>query len=513
MASKYIDKTSVLQVLGCLYKHPFLLEQTDKYFFSTADFTDPFHKVVFSSIHALAFQGMKSIDSIDIENYLAARPGLHKIFNDSKGHLFLEQVKEFSDLAKFDYYFNRIKKFALLRAFDNYGINVSWFYDTDLLNVADAQAQEDRLDQSSLEDISNLVNQRIEDIKLEFLGKTAGEAKHAGDGLLDLLESLKQTPEVGVPLFGPLINTITRGARLKKFYLRSAPTGAGKTRMMVADSVNFAANEIYDDYTASWKANGTKENTLFITTELEIDEVQTMALAFLSNVPEDNILNGEYDSDEQWERVKKAAQVLKDSPLWIEHLPDFSLRDIESIIRRNCRDNGVKYVAFDYIHSSLKILEEVSQRTNGMKLREDNILFMLAIKIKDLCNELGIFVISATQLNADWEERGTSNQNVLRGAKAIADKIDLGIITLPTTQQDQEALQAFVAQSCLPMPNLVHHIYKNRRGKFKSVKLWCSADLSTCRVKAMFLTDDNYKIIQIEDIDIIVEEKPAEMVF
>jgi hypothetical protein len=29
----------------------------------------------------------------------------------------------------------------------------------------------------------------------------------------------------------------------------------------------------------------------------------------------------------------------------------------------------------------------------------------------------------------------------------------------------------------------------------------------------MFLTDDNYKIIQIEDIDIIVEEKPAEMIF
>jgi len=314
-----------------------------------------------------------------------------------------------------------------------------------------------------------------------------------------------------VPLYGPLINTITRGARLKKFYLRSAPTGAGKTRMMVADSINFAADQIYDEYTQSWKQNGTKENTLFITTELEIDEVQTMALAFLSNVSEDNILNGDYGSEDEWERVKRAAEILKDSPIWIEHLPDFSLRDIESVIRRNVRDNGVKYVAFDYIHSSLKILEEVSQRTNGMKLREDNILFMLAIKIKDLCNELGIFVISATQLNADWEDRATSNQNVLRGAKAIADKIDLGMITLPTSQQDHEALQSIVSKSCLPMPNLVHHIYKNRRGKFKSVKLWCAADLSTCRVKPLFLTDDNYNIIQIEDIDIIVS--PAEITF
>jgi replicative DNA helicase len=449
---------------------------------------------------------MKTIDAIDIENYLSSRPGLQKIFNDNKGHQFIEELKGFASLNKFDYYFNRLKKFTLLRAFDNYGIDISWFYDTDLLNVADAQVQEDRLDSHHIEEIANLVNQKIEDIKLEFLGRTTSEAKHAGDGIVDLLESLKQKPEVGVPLYGPLINTVSRGARLKKFYLRSAPTGAGKTRMMVADAVNFAANEIYDTYNCLWKSNNTAEPTLFITTELEIDEIQTMALAFLSGVPEDNILNGDYPESDQWDRVIKAAELLKNSPLWIEHLPDFSLRDIESVIRRNARDNGVKYVCFDYIHTSLKILEEITQRTNGMKLREDNILFMLAIRLKDLCNELGIFIMSGTQLNSDWEDRQTSNQNVLRGAKAIADKIDLGIITLPVTGADQEAIQPIIAAACMPMPNLVHHIYKNRRGKFKSVKLWCQADFSTCRVEALFMTDDNYKIIEVEDLDIVVEE-------
>jgi replicative DNA helicase len=448
---------------------------------------------------------LNDIDPIDVENYLSARPGIQKIFNDNKGFEFLEALREFADLNSFTYYFNRLKKFTLLRAFDNYGIDVSWFYNTDSLEMVDIQGQEDRLDNSSVDEIANLVNQRIEDIKLEYLGKAASEAKHAGDGLLDLIESLKQAPEIGVPLYGPLINTVSRGARLKKFYLRSAPTGAGKTRMMVADAVNFAANQIFDTYENKWVANGTSEQTLFITTELEIDEVQTMALAFLSAVPEDNILNGEYTQEEE-DRIRVAIDIVNNSPLWIEHLPDFSLRDIESVIRRNVRDNGVKYVCFDYIHTSLKILEEITQRTSGMKLREDNILFMLAIRIKDLCNELGIFVMSGTQLNADWEDRQTSNQNVLRGAKAIADKIDLGIITVPVSDADKEALQPVVAAACMPMPNLVHHIYKNRRGKFKSVKLWCSADFATCRVQALFMTDDNYKIVEVEDLDIVVEE-------
>jgi replicative DNA helicase len=506
MASKYVDRKSTIQVLASLYKFPYLFDQADKFHFSTGDFVDSFHKIVFNSIHALRAQGVVEVDPIDIDNYLSARPGLQKIFNDNKGYEFLEGIKEFSDLNSFDYYFNRMKKFTLLRALDNHGIDVSWFYNVDSLDLIDLQEQEDRLDKSSLEDISNLISQRIEDIKMEYIGKTTSESKQAGDGILELLESLKETPEIGVPLYGPLINTVSRGARLKKFYLRSAPTGAGKTRMMVADSVNFAANEIYDTYEAKWKSNGTAEPTLFITTELEIDEVQTMSIAFLSAVDEAKILNGQYDNDDEWNRVIKGAKILQTAPLWIEHLPDFSLRDIESVIRRNVRDNGVKYVAFDYIHSSLKILEEVAQRTNGMKLREDNILFMLAIRLKDLCNELGIFIMSGTQLNADWEDRQTSNQNVLRGAKAIADKIDLGIITLPTTEADKEAIQAIIAAACMPMPNLVHHIYKNRRGKFKSVKLWCQADFSTCRVEALFMTDDNYKIIEVEDLDIVVEE-------
>ena len=50
-------------------------------------------------------------------------------------------------------------------------------------------------------------------------------------------------------------------------------------------------------------------STSCITTEQETEEVQTMMLAFLSNVPEDNILNGRYQGDE--EKELEAAQILK----------------------------------------------------------------------------------------------------------------------------------------------------------------------------------------------------------
>ena len=87
----------------------------------------------------------------------------------------------------------------------------------------------------------------------------------------------------------------------------------------------------------------------------------------------------------------------------------------------NIRDHGVKYVFHDYIHTSMKILEEITRRSGGIKLREDNVLFMLSTRLKDLCNKYGIFIMSATQLNGDWKDAKIPDQNLLRGAKAIAD--------------------------------------------------------------------------------------------
>ena len=452
--------------------------------------------------------GANKIDIDDILNYLSTRPTREAEFKVNKGEEYLAKLVDIADLSKFDYYYGRMKKMTLLRFYDNNGIDVRDLYDPDnILDLKKKQIQEDWLDNSSLEVIAQKIDDKIEMIKSTCVDNSFGKARHASEGIRGLIDRLKETPEVGVPLYGPLINTVTRGARLKKFYLRSAPTGCGKSRSMIADACNISCNEIYDEQ-LGWIKNGNSEPTLYITTEQELEEVQTMMLAFLSNVNEDKILNGKYENDEE-ERVIRAAEILERSPLYVEELPDFSLRDIESTIKRNVRDNQVKYVFHDYIHTSLKILEEITKRSGGVKLREDNILFMISIRLKDLCNELGIFIMSATQLNGDWQEAKEANQNLLRGAKAIADKIDLGAIILPTKEEDIVSLEKILSTGVFQKPNLKLSIYKNRRGKFKSVILWCHADLGTCRIKPMFLTDHSYEMLPIENINIVVEEESA----
>ena len=508
MASKYIDTPSIVQVIGCVFKTPQLLDYSDKYTLTEEDFPDQFHKIVFGTIFKLHELGSEKIGINNILDYLSSRPKSEAIFIKQKGEEWLLKAAENAETSAFDYYYNRVKKMTLLRAFDSYGIDVTDIYDPDnIIDIKKKQLQEDQLDSSSLEEIVQKVQNKIDQIMATYVDDEWGEAIQAGDGIESLIIDLEQSPEVGVPLYGPLINTVTRGARLKKFYLRSAPTGVGKSRTMIADACYIACNRIYDDV-FGWIKNGTCEPTLYITTEQEKGEVQTMMLAFLSNVNEEHILNGKYEGDER-ERVFEAAKILHNSPLYIEILPDFSLQDVENKIKKNIRDHDVKYVFHDYIHTSLKILEEISRRSGGVKLREDSILFMLSIRLKDICNKYGIFIMSATQLNADYQTSETPDQNLLRGAKSIADKIDVGMILLPTSQDDIENLGQILTNNAFDKPNLKLSIYKNRRGRYKGIYLWCKADLGTCRVKPIFATTYNYEIIQIDNLKILTTEPSA----
>lgn len=69
----------------------------------------------------------------------------------------------------------------------------------------------------------------------------------------------------------------------------------------------------------------------------------------------------------------------------------------------------------------MKILTEVTSKTGIKGLREDNVLFMISIRLKDICNQYQVFIMTATQLNADYITAQQYDQNLLRGAKAIAD--------------------------------------------------------------------------------------------
>ena len=508
-SNKYAEIPNLVQVIGCIFKNPKLLERDDKYKFNEQDFYDEFHQLVFGCMYNLWQLGAKEITLPAIEDYLTQRPKALAIYKTNKGPEFILKAAEMANINTFDYYYNRMKKMSLLRAYEEMGMDLTWLYNPDeVMDMKRKQAQEDWLDNATLADIYNKINDKIDSIKLQYVENVTDGGCQIGEGIDELIDSFAETPAVGYPLYDIYTSTTARGARLGKFYLRSAATNVGKTRAMVGDACFIGCSQMWSLKENKWVTTGACQSVLFIATEQTLDEIQISAVACISGVEEDHIVMHEYFTGE-WERIVKAKQLLKQSKIQFICMPDFSMDDVENMIKKHIRENQVEYVFFDYIHSSAKILTEIGGKSGVKNLREDNILFLLASKLKDIAVQYGVFVLSSTQLNADYQTSETPDQNLLRGSKAIADRIDWGGIMLETTREDREKVEAFCKKNSLPIPNVKMSIYKNRANKWKGIYLWMSTQTGICRFETLFVTDWAYNIIEMPLLKISVEEDSA----
>lgn len=507
---KYVDKLANINVLGRLAKNPSLLEEVDKYKINLSDFVDRLHKICFVSINNLYANGLKEIEVIDVYNYIKqSLPQEEKYFLSKDGQDFLKKAIFVSKEEKFDYYYTRMKKFSLLRAYMKCGVDVQDFYDPDLIDFEKRSKQENWLDNSSIEEIVNAIDKKIDKIRDDFKFEGAQKSETLGNDIFDFLNKIEEEPSVGLPLPFGIYNTATAGARLKKLYVSSAPQGMGKTRAMIANMAYLSSGRYYSSEEKRWIDLSWKEPSLFISTELEKEEVQSMTLAFLSDVNEAKILGREPISYDEKERVMEAAKIVSESKLYFEMIPDFSIEDIERVIKINIEENDVKYIAFDYIHSSIKLLAEISQATRGMKLREDNVLFMFSVKLKDLANKYGVFIQTGSQVNRSGNNTDEEfSSNMLRGSSAIADKADFCEIFSRPTEKDKEAYKRIIGQigNIKYEPNFIRNIYKNRGNKYNYCRLWCYADLGTCRITPLFCTNYDYEILDIPIFNIEVKQ-------
>lgn len=509
--SALTDKNAILQVIGCLIKAPVLLADS-KYIITKKDFDVPLANMIFQVINNLfSNYRMNEISIVDIDNYLQQMEGAYDNFKKQNGIQYLNDCIELSNLNSFDFYYNRMKKFSALRALKKDGFNIKNFYDEEELNVVKQEKQIQKLDEMSIEDIFDYYLKDINDLQCDYICKDDTEQGRISDGVEKLLDELEQNPEIGIPLQGKIYNTLTRGARLKKFYLISGASGTGKTRQMVGHACVIAYPERYNIKLKKWTKVGEGQKILFFATEMEKEEIQTMILAHLSAVNEDKILNNKYENPEEKQRVRDAIKVLEkyqDNFIFVR-VGDPSIAQIKTLIRQQVLEYDIQYVFYDYIFSSPGLLKEY----RDLNLREDVILMMASIALKDLANELEIFVMSGTQLNEKWKEyKGIRDYNLIRGSKAIADKIDVGGISLPLTQEEHDNVDQIARKLNLDLPTQVQDMYKIRRGKYNRVRIWSRVDLGTCRTEDLFLTDQNFNYIPITTNKYIFEDEMGSII-
>ena len=487
-----VDKSTILQIIGALMKHPQYLSETDKYNLTPDDFYYRIDKFIFVAIDSLYRNGAERIQPIDVENYLSTNASAKVMFDQLKGIEYLQDAEYLSEESNFPYYYKRLKKFNILEVFKNKGFNVEEFYVENPLTQKALEINE-KFETLEIDDIVNAIKSKLLGVEREFIQNDTTETVNVFDGIKDIIEEAENQVDVGIPLQGEIFNEVCAGARKGVFVLRSAGSGTGKTRQAVGDACYIAFPFRYETEQGKWVQSGSGRKVLFIATEQSAKEIQRMILAYLTGFNETKFRYGGFTKEEEL-IIRQALWVLEQyqDNFFIVRMPNPTIELVKTLVRENVLIHDIEYVFYDYIHISPSLLAEFK----GYNLRNDEVLLMFSTALKDLAVELNVFMMSSTQLNAKGDDNSNiRNEASLSGSRSIINKADIGAIMARPTKEELEFLKTEGGISILP--TMVTDIYKVRAGEWNQVRIWSDVNLGNLRKKDLFVTDARMEVLNV----------------
>lgn len=469
----------------------------EKYKTNVDDYPENFHKMIWGAIVNIAKKGkVEKITPLDIENEISQFETANSLWKNNNGWEYIEEsVKMASDKTmNVGKYYDDVRKYSIIR-------NASDFLKWDISFIYD-ESDETKLaifNELTSEEVLGEFNNRFINFKTTWKNSFGDNyAFHIGDGIEDRLEEHRKQENVyGYPFQSGYMTTIFRGMRSKKFFIRSSISGGGKSRNSMAEAANIASDRMYDWKNHKWISTGEKEPVLFISTELTKEEIQDCLLAHISGIEQDRIEEWNEITEEEDRVLSEAALIMKSSLLFGEYLPDFTIDSINETIEKYVINQNIKYAFFDYINDSPELYRYYYEKTK-VKLATHQILFLFSCALKRTANKYDIYLGSSTQLNNTYKDDGNKDASALKGATAIIEKADYGVLALPVTQKDLKKLKPILESSGnfgSLVPNMAYYIFKNRGGKWKTIIVWTKINLGTMREVDCFVTDYNFELI------------------
>lgn len=220
--------------------------------------------------------------------------------------------------------------------------------------------------------------QRIMEISLE---SRSNKVQHVGHGLDEWFEKVVSNPTdiPGIRSGFPELDKAIGGFRPGRMYVFAARSKQGKSLLLNNFAAHIAINEGVP--------------VLYLDTEMSLEEdVRPRLLAIVSGVDENLISTGMYTKDpEATEKVERAKEILKHTPIHHAYIPAFNTNQVLSIVRKHYVKDKIGALFFDYI--------KLPMNGGGGNLQEYQMLGLLTAALKDLGGELGIPVLTAAQLN------------------------------------------------------------------------------------------------------------------
>ena len=387
------------------------------------------HKLIFSAMQEMMNFG-QAIDFVTLLNKLKQNSG----FDEAAGKTYLVNLIDTCPSP------SRAASYAKIVA-DKYKLRMLITASREIIDDA-AAAEEDTTV------LLDSAEQRIFDIRSD--GEKGGLEK-LGSVLLqtfDRLDSLNREADESVrPVstgIGDLDRVIT-GLNRSDLIILAARPGMGKTSF----ALNIARNV----------ACKSKKTVAFFSLEMSKEQIASRLLSSEALVGGTKLRTGKL-TDEEWQRLVPASDILKNANLYIDDTPGITITEMKSRLRRL---REVDLVVVDYLQlmSSTRRIDsrvnEISEITRSLKI---------------MAKELNVPVITLSQLSRASEQRPDHRPQLsdLRDSGSIEQDADIVLFLYREGYYDKNGDENAAAPA-VDMNSGECIVAKNRHGEMNTVKL------------------------------------------
>jgi len=415
-----------------LYKQPDLYVEYSRYIVSKYDFADAATRFFYDDFAAMYETFTQTINETNVNAWMTQEQERLKKYKAYGGY---GLIKTWSDLAivdDFKNYFTVVKKFSLLREYQRNGF------------PAERIMEFDNFDKLSAKDIYRLIRSKADKIYTIIDGEE--ESSIVNEEMVDMVNSLLISPDIGLPYPFPIINEIFKGMMEKSFLCVGMPSNEGKTRfliMLVAyislvlkQKTFVMLNEMTEKQIKHCLITTVLNNKEFrdlhgidifknereITLGLYRDREGNFVTRKTDN--DDKFIESEHDyiqrlelESEEYNKVLEVARWVEaemDGRIYVKELTRYDDSTLEFEIRKHVLIHGISYVFYDTLKNDDDAIGEWSK-------------FKLTVtKLEKLAKELNIYMYGSIQLTDDVHhiEPLSMSSNNIAEAKQIKHLLD-----------------------------------------------------------------------------------------
>lgn len=313
-------------IIGCLFRQPVLFTEYLEMISTEHDFSDVNLKFLYNLlVDTYMNHDVINETSINIQVYKMPKDS-QKLYKELGGFNTFEKLSNVSEVSDFKKVYEKMKTFNVLRSLNKKGFAVKQHLDI--------------LKDKNVDQILKAYELQL--VKIGSMIQGINDSVRLGDDIDVVYENLKETPDIGIELPFPIVNTYMRGWRLSKLNALGLHSGLGKSRMVV-----FILCYISIIY---------QTPTLLLINEQDKLEIDLMILTCIANnvfsqkygvvVDESDIATG-ICTGSKHEMLKEASQYIKQrSKLYLQELSNWDYDTLKIIFKKH-KLKGINHIVLD----------------------------------------------------------------------------------------------------------------------------------------------------------------------